>query len=75
MAHRLSIFLLFLVACGAASDIDSTPAAPEGPRHHDEASTHELGSGFVVWESNRSGAWRLWIRELGAGGARQLTAD
>jgi hypothetical protein len=24
----------------------------------------ELGSGFVVWESNRTGRWRLWGREL-----------
>lgn len=34
-----------------------------------------LGSGFVVWESNRSGTWRLWIRELDGGEPRQLSPD
>ncbi|HEX6864481.1 MAG TPA: LamG-like jellyroll fold domain-containing protein [Thermoanaerobaculia bacterium] len=38
------------------------------------------GRGFVVWESNRSGRWRLWIQELDGldrkGSApRQLTPD
>ncbi len=31
--------------------------------------------GFLVWESNRSGAWRLWIRDLEGSEARQLTRD
>lgn len=34
-----------------------------------------LGDGFVVWESNRSGAWRLWTVPLAGGEPRQLTAD
>lgn len=34
-----------------------------------------LGTGFLVWESNRSGRWRLWIRDLADGPARQLTPD
>ena len=34
-----------------------------------------LGNGFLVWESNRSGAWRIWTRSLDGGEARQLTAD
>ncbi len=33
-----------------------------------------LGAGFVVWESNRGGAWRLWRRDLGVDGkAHPLT--
>lgn len=31
--------------------------------------------GWVVWESNRSGSFRLWIRELDGGAARQLVPD
>jgi hypothetical protein len=38
------------------------------------------GRGFVVWESNRSGRWRLWIQDLDGLGLddsdpRQLTPD
>ncbi len=40
------------------------PAAPVG-----------LGEGFLVWESNRTGRWRLWTRPLEGGAARQLTPD
>lgn len=31
--------------------------------------------GRLVWESNRSGAWRIWERFLPTGEPRQLTAD
>lgn len=34
-----------------------------------------LGEGFIVWESNRSGAWRLWTRRLDGSGLKQLTPD
>ncbi|MEJ2084593.1 MAG: hypothetical protein P8Y44_02810 [Acidobacteriota bacterium] len=33
------------------------------------------GEGFVVWESNRTGRWRIWIRDLAGGQAAQLTPD
>jgi len=35
----------------------------------------ELGSGFVVWESNRSGRWRIWRRELDGSGLRQISPE
>jgi hypothetical protein len=34
-----------------------------------------LGDGFVVWESNRSGSWRIWRRELNGAGLKQLSSD
>lgn len=34
-----------------------------------------LGPGFVVWESSRTGSWRIWQRQLDGSGLRQLTAD
>ncbi len=35
-----------------------------------------LGDGFLVWESSRTGSWRLWTRPLNADGKeRQLSAD
>jgi Concanavalin A-like lectin/glucanases superfamily len=34
-----------------------------------------LGSGFVVWESNRTGRWRLWRRELDGSGLRRISPE
>jgi len=42
-------------------------AVPERP--------FRLGDGFVVWESNRSGAWRIWTARLDGTGVRRLSAD
>ncbi|HEX4959663.1 MAG TPA: LamG-like jellyroll fold domain-containing protein [Thermoanaerobaculia bacterium] len=53
---------------------DAPPAKPAGP----EVSSPEyarLGEGFLVWESNRSGPWRIWTRRLDGSGLRQLTPD
>ena len=33
------------------------------------------GQGFVVWESNRTGAWRLWHRDLDGAPPRQLSRE
>ncbi len=35
----------------------------------------ELGSGFLVWESNRTGRWRIWYRKLDGSGLRQLSPE
>jgi hypothetical protein len=35
----------------------------------------KLGRGFLVWESNRTGRWRIWYRELDGSGLRQLSPD
>lgn len=40
-----------------------------------ESTQSVLGSGFVVWESNRSGNWRLWLRDLDGAEPVQLTPD
>jgi len=34
-----------------------------------------LGDGLLVWESNRSGAWRIWIRDLAFSVPRALTYE
>ncbi|MCP4660097.1 MAG: PKD domain-containing protein [bacterium] len=67
---------LRLVAGGrgpvTAAGPDSRPEAVEAPA----VAAGELpGSGFVVWESNRTGRWRLWIRQLDGSDLRQLTAE
>jgi hypothetical protein len=35
----------------------------------------ELGRGFLVWESNRTGRWRIWYRNLDGSGLRQLSPE
>ena len=35
----------------------------------------QLGGGFVVWESNRTGRWRLWRRELDGSGLRRISPE
>ncbi len=34
-----------------------------------------LGDGLVVWESNRTGNWRIFVRPLEGGAPRQLSPD
>jgi hypothetical protein len=35
----------------------------------------KLGRGFVVWESSRTGNWRIWHRALDGSDLRQITPD
>ncbi len=35
----------------------------------------ELADGVLVWESRRTGTWRIWTMKLDGTGARQLTVD
>ena len=51
-------------------------AAPDRPADRAAADwSGGLGRGFAVWESNRSGDWRLWTADLDGRTARRLTAD
>jgi hypothetical protein len=34
-----------------------------------------LGPGYVVWESNRGGPWRIWMRGLDGGASRRLSPE
>jgi hypothetical protein len=59
---------------GLDPSTDARPKAPAGP----EVSSPDyarLGDGFLVWESNRSGPWRIWTRRLDGSGLRQLTPE
>lgn len=55
----------------------TAPPPPSSPERALAASEgwQPPGRGFVVWESNRSGRWRLWIQELHGSVPRQLTPD
>jgi hypothetical protein len=59
---------------GLSPSTDARPAVPAGP----EVSSPDyarLGDGFLVWESNRGGPWRIWTRRLDGSGLRQLSPD
>ncbi|MDY7094751.1 MAG: LamG-like jellyroll fold domain-containing protein [Acidobacteriota bacterium] len=60
----------------SAAPLTAGPAeekSPGRPAAAEELST--LGRGFVVWESRRSGDWRLWIRDFDGSEPRQLTEE
>ncbi len=59
------------VRAAPAARAASSSASTLGPGEHPAADL----PGFLVWESNRSGAWRLWVRDLEGSAPRLLTAD
>jgi len=61
----LAITALAAGGCGRLSAVDGGS--------HDNATA--AAGGFVVWESNRSGRFRIWIRPLAGGEARRLSPD
>ena len=68
--------LALLLACAepppAAEPMPPAAAASAAPA---EDAPEAPGEGFVVWESNRSGAWRLWLRDLDGSPPRQLSPE
>ena len=66
----LAILLCVLVPSGGCE-----PGIPEAAKRwvDDWAAVVERTPGFVVWESYRSGRWRIWYRDLDGSGLRRLT--
>ena len=70
---------LWLLGCGSPSGMPAESPAPgealaaEAPEF--EAPEAALGDGFAVWESLRTGDWRIWRRRLDGTGLEQLTPD
>ncbi len=50
-------------------------APPALAQHAPDLARAPLGDGLVVWESNRSGEYRIWARDLAGGAPRQLSRD
>jgi len=71
--------VLVIARIAGRQDDDSTDsgAGIDSPDHwrSGRARLCEEGGGFVVWESNRTGNWRLWRCELDGSGLRQITPD
>lgn len=62
---------LAMLACGPEAEEQDLGSEPSS-----EWRAHaELGPGFVVWESSRTGSWRIWQRQLDGSGLRQLSPD
>lgn len=70
-----------LLGCGPSAGgpgppSDTGPGSGASPEPSDDGPARRLlGEGFVVWESDRSGAWRIWTKRLDGSGLRQLTPD
>ncbi|MBW2236785.1 MAG: PD40 domain-containing protein [Deltaproteobacteria bacterium] len=71
--HSLAIALTLLAV--AAVGCDEISRTPNTERGEAPKSRVEQIPGFVVWESNRSGHWRIWMRQLDGSGLRQLTPE
>ena len=68
-----------VVAVAAAEVAREAGPGPAGMAAAETESSEEVergfGPGLVVWESNRSGAWRIWARDLDGGTPRRLSPD
>lgn len=65
------------VACLAAG-WRAAPARADEPDSATRAGWQkmsELGQGFLVWESNRTGRWRIWRRDLNGENLRQVSPE
>lgn len=73
-ATRIALAILL---CALVSSVGCEPETPEGYRQlaEDWAAVAERTPGFLVWESYRSGRWRIWYRDLDGSGLRRLTPD
>lgn len=78
MRWMMPILWVMLLGCSSeASPGEGAGEAPAASARAAETSvgSERLGDGFVVWESNRTGAWRIWTRRLDGTGLRQLSPD
>ncbi len=67
--------LLLIILAGCCSSRTSLAEEPDAPTREGWKRMSQLGNGFVVWESNRTGRWRLWRRELDGSGLRQISPE
>lgn len=67
--------LLLIVLAGCCTPRTSSAEEPDAATREGWKQMAQLGKGFVVWESNRTGRWRLWRRELDGSGLRPISPD
>ena len=69
----LAISGAYLIPTPARAEADPTDAPEYWKPAQQELA--RLGDGFLVWESKRTGPWRLWTIRLDGTGLHQLSAD
>lgn len=74
-AHGALRALLAACLAPALLGLSCSPAPAAREPGVDWRAHAALGPGFVVWESSRSGRWRIWQRRLDGSGLRQLSPD
>lgn len=70
--------IAFCCSAFAAAGLSLTPLSavvPDAATREAWRKPSQLGSGFVVWESNRTGHGRIWRRELDGSGLRQISPE
>lgn len=70
-----SLALALFLGFGATN---ASPLADENSKDYWKSGYAKLatmGRGFVVWESNRTGRWRIWRIELDGSNTRQISHD
>jgi hypothetical protein len=70
LAGLACVALLLAVTAARAQNLDAAESWRDAQQE-----LANLGTGLVVWESNRTGAWRIWIQNLDGSGPRQLSPD
>jgi hypothetical protein len=80
VARNCGRFLFAATALACACACAPAPAADserrrDGPGLEGDLAGAGLGRGWVVWESNRGGEFRIWIRPLEGGAARRLSPE
>jgi alginate O-acetyltransferase complex protein AlgJ len=63
------------LVAGDWKPVDLSPRAEDAPVLRQRPEQGVPARGFAVWESNRSGDWRIWMRRLEGSPPRQLSPD
>lgn len=72
---RISTALLGMVLLPSLLAAGANAEGPDRATREAWKKMSQLGDGFVVWESDRSGRWRLYRRELDGSGFRQISPE
>ncbi len=72
---QMGAILLSLALLAAFSLGQAQAGEPDAATRNQWKAMSKLGKGLVVWESNRSGRWRLYRRELDGSNFRQISPD
>ncbi len=67
-----TLIVALAAGCGAR---EADPAAVAAAVEEAPSAAAPLGDGFVAWESNRGGRWRIWTVGLDGNGLRQLSPN